>query len=232
MRTRKALAATAVVGATALMGGVFAATLANVSAPGFAAGQATLEATCLNPETANVVVEPNTIYMNGEYRSYEAMVYIEDFVNLPACDGVPMKVVAFGADGAPLAETSVLTEQYFIDAVSQLVGIPEVVTRNIAGWGVSLNGGPVIRTQPYVTYQLGNLVHWSKVDGATGYRILNGATTVFTTGVGGNNMANVNVFGLPDGTYSLDIVAVMPDESLSAPATFTLHIVNGVASFQ
>ena len=229
MRKRTALATTAVVGAATLAGGVFAATLSNISATGYGAGQATQEATCQNPETSTIKVSPEVLFIDGEYRTYEALVSVADAINPMSCDGVSMTVMAFDANGDVIDGTEALVQQDAVDSAQMWVGLSGTVGTDIAGFAVNLNGDPVINTQPFVRYGLGSVVHWSKVPAATEYQILNGATILDTVDATVREI-DVNTLGLANGFYTLTVVGVLADDSLTAPTDgIGVSVTGGVA---
>lgn len=121
-------------------GGILAASLANVSASGFAVGQATLEANCLNVATAQVGIASDPTYLNGDWQVTGVLFTVSDETNPIACDGVPFNLTAVDANGDALQTVSGTISQTG-DSISQTVDFdPDVLASSVASYGVSILG--------------------------------------------------------------------------------------------
>lgn len=137
---KKALFGAGILGAGLVGGGLFAATLANVSAPGFAAGQATLSATCANPETADVRVDSTLEYVNGDWTVPMVGLVISDTTNPVTCDGVNAKLTAVDASGNALQTVSFNVAQEGAGVDMYVTFNPSVLAGDVAGYAVALEG--------------------------------------------------------------------------------------------
>lgn len=127
-------------GAGLVAGGVLAASLANVTASGFAVGQATLEASCLNPATAVVNVYSDPMYAEGDWRVNGVLFTINDGTNTIACDGKTFKVTAFDVNGDELATFTNTVSQPGASITQTVAFDPALLATDIEGYGVSILG--------------------------------------------------------------------------------------------
>lgn len=127
-------------GAGLVGGGILAASLANVTASGFAVGQATLEANCLNPATASVFIGSDPTYLDGDWRVTGVLMNISDATNTIECNGVAFKVTAVDANGDELQTVSGTIAQSGAGISQQVAFDPVLLASDVERYGVSILG--------------------------------------------------------------------------------------------
>jgi hypothetical protein len=139
-RNKLSVGLVGILGAGLVGGGLLAAALANVSAGGFAVGQAELSATCLTPATAAVNFDTIPNYLDGDWRVESVQVTVADGTNPIACDAIPVKVTAYDINGDALQVVSTTISQSGAGIDQVFAFAPYLTAADIVGYGVSITG--------------------------------------------------------------------------------------------